>query len=49
MAEAEVLKDREDDVAWLLIGKWENVVFDSKPEKPCLGDLRQVLPAGSLS
>jgi len=24
-AEAEVLKDREDDVAWLLIRKWKKI------------------------
>lgn len=39
MAEAEVLKDREDDIAWLLIREQKKITFDGKPEKPCFSNL----------
>lgn len=29
--QAEVLKEREDDIAWVLIKKWKEIVFDGKP------------------
>lgn len=30
--QAEVLEEREDDIAWLLIKKWKEIVFDGKPK-----------------